>query len=197
VNAIHAGAGGAADLDAADCAVLDRLRAVALLLAAAGPWLPVVPPSIGLRIDRHGLVLPFECISWDARLYVAQTMGWDEVRVAMESPDTYSADFFHALFMRIAAAEFPTGCPPGLTKLLQHIRRDPKTLSTASLDFLARARWSVCSFEGLILPAPPDSLSVHELLDALALVEGEEETGRPLTRLAHQAAAHLLEGEHP
>lgn len=181
---------GAVVLGASDWAVLDRLRAIALLFRAADRLLPVLYGiHIGLFFTEDFALRLFAYLDPTACQLIADTAGWHNLPLELgqvgRSP---------AFFERVAQAELPDGCPPGLASLLMAI---PHSLCATTAARLADAGWHI-EPAGRIEPVLPDQISAHEALEILVDAEGCGGLGRgPLAALARQAVAQLAGGPRP
>jgi len=173
-----------------DCAVLDRLRAVALLFAAART-ISSFSHSIDvcLRSGFDGVIRCFEVNTLAACLHIAKLLACHDLIDAVAAGG-WSAEIILALNDRTAAAELPAGAPPRLTLLLQWLHDPQHTLSPASLETLTRAGWTLSG--AALFPLVPDPISAHEALEGLVAAEAAGGLGPgPLGLLARQAAFDL------
>jgi len=186
-------------LGAADLALLGRLRAIALLLRAAGATCPDLGKvRIGLRLARVGGVSPLLAGGWDVCVLLAEAAGWRDLLVEENvlGRDAMGSHFsrIDAIHDRIVASELPSGVPPGLAHLLAS--RGPGPIPPAARCFLAQAQWAL-SPTGIqpLLPARP---SAHELLEGWIAAEAAGGLGDgPLGALARSATSTLIEGRRP
>lgn len=170
----------------ADSAVLHRLRAIALLLHRAGDASSAA--DIGLRRTGAGVVWPFESIGWRACRRLAELMGWHDLLALADAGEDHTQTVFDRTFQRVAAAEFPAGCPGGLAHILTCLSHQKVLAGTIPL--LAQAGWSLDVQRRTLRPLLPAHPSAHQRLEILAAAEAGGGLGfSPLALLARQAGA--------
>jgi len=203
-------------LGTADCAVLDRLRAIALLLRAAA-IATLANLKLGLRLDSRAHLLIIDSISWAAARLIARRAGWSDI-LGIEAPlplqavldswgrggfprgpdiqdpqrssaDTRVKNGWLPLVATVVDRTARAEFPSPCPVALRRLlaRLDTHTASPADdADFLVRAGWEISPLGTSICPLLPEVASTHELLEA-RLVLGEGQTVGPLTGLAVEA----------
>jgi len=178
-------------LGEADRALLDRLRAIALLLRAARATAPGLGNlHIGLWISDQGRLRLIQADAIDVVELLADAGGWPDSPSRGESLDDLLRTC-NTAFARVDAAELPAVCPRGLAGLLEAMRQNA-VVPPALISALTQAGWTPYHWGGYIYPTLPENVSAHEALDALAGAEANGGLGHgPLGVLAHRAAAAL------
>jgi len=173
----------------ADRAVLDRLRALALLFRAAAAAIPLLGRvEIGLWVDAEGVTYPYGSLDSEVCQFLAKTAGWTELAAAAQGLPP-SVD---AIYERASRAEMPS-CPPALARLLTQLRNG--TASGDAVHSFAHLGWVFDRAEWLSRPLLPAQVSAHEALEALLGVEAAAHSKhRPLDLVAREAARVLLGG---
>jgi len=184
--------GGRPLLGGADRILLDRLRAVALLLRH-DRHTALVSIRIALTVDaaNRPCLLPFD--GSGAYPLLARAAGRDDLlggRTTLLSEVEAQME----LLRLNAAAALDHPCPDGLLRLLRRIVRGGRALADADLAALARAGWAVHPLRHLF-PRLPLQVSAHEALDALARADAGGGLGiGPLAVLADAARRRLGQG---
>jgi len=191
-----------------DLAVFDRLRAIALILRAAGAIAPRFNGvRIGLRICLDGSPSPIEALTMTGRALIAQVSGWDDLldgngqmngqvngQVNGQTIDLRSVNTVHA---RTSQTEFPLGLSPSLTRFLRHIGTN-QPVSASVGTTLQGAGWGIAPTSRHLYPILPDQVSAHEALEALTAAEEDGGLGNgPFAALARAAVRALAEGPRP
>jgi len=184
-------------LDREEIALLDRLRTIALLLGAAAAGDPVLGSiNIALTTNDEGRLHFVHTGTRDVLCLLATAGRWPDLLLRGGESVDELIRLYDAIFERVADAELPAGCPPGLAGLLQPLRDFtpiPDGLHTA----LAQTGWEINLF-GFIRPVLSDPVSAHEALEALVGLEGVGGLGAgPLGVLARNAVPLLFAGPHP
>jgi len=173
-----------------DLAVFDRLRAIALLFHAARAAIPELDAiKLGFWANRQIQISPIRTISPQSCLFLARAAGWDDLaRAATGTIKPF--DIWTPIHERTRVAEFPTGCPAGIARLLERIRTHPPVADTVAL--VARAGWRLNHPRAELYPVLSEPVSAHELLDALTAAAEHRLGSGPLAALARAARAALI-----
>lgn len=176
-----------------DFATLARWRTIALLFRAAGAAMPELEElNISLWVEANGTFHFLHSVLFDyAILLVARAAGWPLPTESDPTGDTYFAAL-RAICHRMIVAEFPTGCPLALGRLLRQLRTHPHKVSATSTATLARVGWAVHLGTRSLHPLVPHRLSAQEALEALLAVDEAGGLGSgPFGLLARSVAARL------